>query len=311
MIIFLYGPDSYRAREKLNEIIKGYKKIHKSGLNFKYFDAEEINFQDFSDTFKITSMFAETKLIILKNVFSRPKFQEDFLKEVKNLINSKDIILIYEDGEINAKNKLFNFLKKETKSQEFKLLVGQALRNWTRKEFEKYRAKIDQKAEELLVEYTGNDLWKMNNEIVKLANYKREGTIKEEDVKLLVRPEIETDIFKTIDSIAQKNKNKALRLIKTHIEDGDSPLYLLSMINFQFRNLLVVKELIESHKPYNVILKKANLHPFVVKKSYAQAQKFTLEELKKIYRKIFQADLDIKTGRIKPELALDILIAEI
>jgi DNA polymerase III delta subunit len=53
------------------------------------------------------------------------------------------------------------------------------------------------------------------------------------------------------------------------------------------------------------------MHPFVVKKSLQQASKFTLEELKKIYQKIFQVDLDIKTGRIEPEVALDLFIAGI
>jgi len=54
-----------------------------------------------------------------------------------------------------------------------------------------------------------------------------------------------------------------------------------------------------------------NLHPFVIKKSLWQARKFSLEELKRIYRKIFQIDLNIKTGRLDPQIALDLLITEI
>ncbi|PIV65126.1 MAG: DNA polymerase III subunit delta, partial [Candidatus Nealsonbacteria bacterium CG01_land_8_20_14_3_00_12] len=50
---------------------------------------------------------------------------------------------------------------------------------------------------------------------------------------------------------------------------------------------------------------------YIIKKSYSLAQKFTIQELKKIYQKIFQVDLDIKTGRVEPEVALDLLIAEI
>jgi DNA polymerase-3 subunit delta len=53
------------------------------------------------------------------------------------------------------------------------------------------------------------------------------------------------------------------------------------------------------------------MHPFVVEKTLFQARKFQLEELKKIYQKIFQVDLDIKTGKVDPETALDLLIAEI
>ena len=36
-----------------------------------------------------------------------------------------------------------------------------------------------------------------------------------------------------------------------------------------------------------------------------------MPELKKIYQKIFQIDLDIKTGKIEAETALDLLLAEI
>jgi len=149
------------------------------------------------------------------------------------------------------------------------------------------------------------------NEIRKLVSFSKARTVRTEDVKLLIRSKIETDIFKTVDAIADKNKRKALKLLHKHLEKGDSPLYLLSMINYQFRNILIVKDFIEKHKTYNTILKRSGFHPFVVKKAYFQSQKFSFKDLKKIYRKIFQVDLQIKTGRIEPETALDLLIAEI
>ena len=97
MIYFIYGEDSYRSKRKLEEIIEGYKKVHKSGLNLIYIDAKEKDFKDFYSNFKITSMFAEKKLIILKNVFDDKKFQEDFLENIKNIEDLKDIVIVYED----------------------------------------------------------------------------------------------------------------------------------------------------------------------------------------------------------------------
>ncbi len=307
MIIFLYGEDTYRMREKLKEIIERHKKIHKSGLNLKYFD----DFVNFKDGIRQTSMFKEKKLAVLTNIFTNPDFKEKFYQNKKEFLNLEDIILIYEEKDFNKNNSLFKFLKKNAKSQEFKFLGGQKLETWIKKEFNKYKIKIDSEVLEKLIEYIGNDLWKMSNEVKKLASFRNNKTVKAEDVKLLVRSKIETDIFKTIDAIANKNKKQALNLLHEHLEKGDSPLYLLSMINYQFRNLLIVKDLIEKHKPYNVILKKSGLHPFVVKKTYYQSHKFTFQELKKIYQEIFKKDLDIKTGRIQPEIALDLLIAEI
>lgn len=313
MIIFLYGEDTYRAREKLKEIVERCKKIHKSGLNLKYLDfssKESGDLSDFKNGIYQTSMFKEKKLAVIFNPFSNADFKEMFLKEAKSFA-SNDLILLYQEEKINKNNSLFNFLKKNAKCQEFNALTGQKLKNWVKKELEKHQAGIDAFALDKLIEYTGNDLWRLNNEIMKLVSFKNRKEIKKEDVELLVRSRIETDIFKTIDAIASKNKKEALDLLHKHLEKGDSPLYLLSMINFQFRNLLAVKDLMEKRNPYNIILKKSKLHPFVVKKSYFQSQKFDLLDLKKIYQMIFQADLDIKTGRTEPKTALDLLITRI
>ena len=307
MIIFLYGEDTYRMREKLKEIIERHKKIHKSGLNLKYFD----DFTNFKDGIRQTSMFKEKKLAVVTNIFANSDFKEKFYQSKKDFLISEDIILIYEEKDFNKNNSLFKFLKKNAKSQEFKFLAGQGLKTWIKKEFDRYETKTDSGVLEKLIEYIGNDLWQMSNEIKKLASFRNNKTVKAEDIEFLVRSKIETDIFKTIDAIADKNKKQALNLLHKHLEKGDSPLYLLSMINYQFRNLLIVKDFIEKRKPYNIILKKSGLHPFVVKKSYYQSQKFTFQELKKIFQKIFEADLNIKTGRIQPEIALDLLIAEI
>jgi len=315
MIIFLYGQDTYRMREKLNEVVESYKKIHKSGLNLRYFDCSEKTaedtFNNLKDEIRQASMFEEKKLAVVINPFLDSEFKEKFLKERKDLLKSEDIILLYEEGKIAKNDSLFKFFIKDTKSQEFQILSGQKLKNWVRRRFERYETKIESDALEMLIEHVGSDLWRMNNEIKKLVSYKNNTTVKKEDIKLLTRSKIETDIFKTIDAISQKNKKQALNLLHKHLEKGDSPLYLLSMINFQFRNLLIVKDFVEKYRPYSVILKKSGLHPFVVKKSYSLSQEFSIRELKKIYRRIFQVDLDIKTGRIESKMALDLLIAEI
>jgi DNA polymerase-3 subunit delta len=314
MIIFLYGPDTFRSGQKLNEIIERYKEIHKSGLSLKFFDFEKDSFEDFLDALKSSSMFKEKKLLILKNLFSNQKAENDFFKKLKEISKSKEIILIYEK-EIDEKSSLTKELKKEAKFQKFELLEGIILKNWVKKEFQKYQAKISNEAVEMLINYVGSDLWQMENEIKKLVNFCDKREIKTKDIELLVKPKIETDIFKTIDAIAAKNKKRALSLIKEHLEEGDSPFYLLAMINFQFRNLLIVKSHELGHELYanniRMMSGRMKIHPYVIRKAIQQARRFSLGELKKIYQKIFEADLNIKTGKIDPETALDLLITKI
>jgi DNA polymerase III subunit delta len=278
MLIFLYGQDTYRMQKKLNEIIESYKKAHKSGLSLKYFTEENFSLDAIANDAQMVSMFGEKKLIIFKNLLSISGNEGllDFLKKAKT---SEDInIVACEENKIKATDPSLKFLKKNAKIQEFVPLEGEKLKNWVKKEFSAYKVEVGPGIVEKLVNFVGNDLWQMSNEIKKLVSYKSSGKIEEKDVDLLVKPKIESDIFKTIDAIAQKNKRRALMLLKAHLEKGDNPLYLFSMINYQFRNLLVVKDLIERNRPYYTISKTSNLHPFVVRKSYEQAGKFSFPE---------------------------------
>lgn len=311
MLIFLYGQDTYRLQQKIKEIIEQYKKIHKSELNLARLSGQDIKFDDFKNIFQQVSMFGEKKLIILSDFFPNQELKENILKKAGFFSESKDIFLLYEKDKIAKNDNFLKALKKPAKIQEFRPLEGEKLKNWARKEFRELNAQISPQALDKMVDSIGNNLWRFSSEIKKTVNYKKGKKINLEDVGLMVRPKIETAIFKTIDAIAQRNKKKALLLVHRHLDKGESPLYLLSMVNFQFRNILSVKDLIEKNVPYYSISKKTGLHPFVAKKSFEQAGKFTFQELKKIYWKIFQADLDIKTGRINPETALDLLIAEI
>lgn len=309
MIYFLYGPDTYRLKQKLAEIIEKYKQKNKNCFNLRFFEGEKIAYSELEAEFQQIAMFQEKKLVVLRNVLVNSAFQELFLKNYKKFVDMDDIVIFSEDKEALAKDALVKLLIKEGKSQDFPLLTGIKLKHWVLKEFHSLGVKVENQAVDKLLEYLGNDSWQIANEIKKLAAFKKNShaPLNAEEVSLLIKSKIETDIFQTIDAIARRDKEKALALLHGHLEKGDAPLYLLSMINFQFRNILMAKDLLEKDKPLSLL----KLHPFVVRKSQQQAQKFSFEELKKIYQKIFKADFSIKTGRLEGELALDLLIAEI
>jgi len=108
--------------------------------------------------------------------------------------------------------------------------------------------------------------------------------------------------------MAQKDTRKSLLFLYDHLEKGDNPLYLLSMIVYQFRNLIIVKDLLERKYSYSEAKNKSNLHPFVFKKTHSQVNKFSIKELKEIYENLSLIDLKTKTGQIDPVNALHIFL---
>lgn len=308
MIIFLYGQDNYRSKRKLKELIEHYREIHKSGLSLKYLDVQKLSFKELEDELKQTSIFKEKKLLVLMNVFSNADFKKIFVKKGKKFIDSENTLLFYEPDKIDKRDALGKFLNKHAKSQEFQLFEGLKLRNWLKKEFQERKANIKEQSLDKFITFVDNNPWQMINEIQKLAHFKNGKKIEIKDIELLIRPKITIDIFKTIEAIASKDKKRALKLLRNHLKKGDNPFYLFSMINYQFRNLLIIKDLlVKNLSPYS----STGLHPFVVRKSCDLARKFDFSELKKIYQRLLKVDLSIKTGKSDPEAALDLLITEI
>ncbi len=303
MLIFLYGEDTYRSLQKLKEIRGRYEGIHTQGVNLKQIDCSVFDFSDIKAELQGQSLFKEKKLLILKNVFLNSDLAQSLFENAKLLEGESDVIVFFEEGTVNKKDSLFQFLQKSASCQEFAPLEKIALKKWLLREFGSYKTKISPEAVDILATEIGNDLWRLSNEIKKLAAFasSRGASVQASEVEKFLGTHLDANIFSTIQDIALKNKKRALGQLVSHMNKGESPLYLLSMIAFQFRNLLIVRQ----------IGKLSKLHPFVVQKTLPIAQKFTLEELKRIYQKIFAFDLGIKTGAIAPELALHVFIAQL
>jgi DNA polymerase-3 subunit delta len=316
MIYLIFGKATFLSKKKLKEIIEERKNFLKENLIVCEFFGRDFDFSDFKREILSDSLFGQKKLILLKSAFLNQKFKEEFLKEGKKLIKEDQILIFFEEDGVRRDDPLFKFIKKEGQIYEFKPPKKSEVRKTIQQELLKNHYKIEPPALEMLIDFIGNDLWRLFSELKKLMAYKdKEKLIKKEDISLLIRPKIDINIFKTIDAIAQKDKKAALNFIYQHLKKGDSPLYLLTMISFQFRNLLMIKEkeetLGENVSPAQLKQIFKEIHPFVIEKSFRQAKKFSLDRLKKIYRKIFQIDLAIKTGKLQPEEGLELLILDL
>jgi len=209
--------------------------------------------------------------------------------------------------------------KLEIKKHNFEKLSGLKLNQWAAKRLKELdvEASISKPALDTLIAYVSNDNYLLDNEIRKLAAFSAGKMIGEKEVELLVKANIDSNIFKTVDALGNNDKREALKLLHRHLAGGDDPFYILSMFIYQFRNLIKIADLCDNRSAgENEIIRISKLHPFVVKKSLAQIRNFSLGgqawgRLKKIYQKLSDLDTAVKTGRIDIKAGLDKFIVEL
>ncbi len=320
MILFLYGEDAFRSRQKLFEYKERFLKKYGPQGSFQIIDAEERKDFNFPEVAKSGGLFSPVRLIIIKNFLAQfPGEKQEkiagFLKSDKTIAREKDsVIIFWEEGAPKKTNVLFKYLDKNAKLERFEKLEGAKLNGWINSRLKEVNPAvgISRLAAEKLAAYAAGATEQLDGEILKLANYKNSGEISESDVDKLVPAALISNIFETVEAASSGNKKRALALLHKQLKNKEDAFYVLSMYVYQFRNLLKIGEYFFQGATNRFdVAKKAGLHPYVIQKTLPQLKNFTLSKLKNIYNGLQEIDLGVKTGKIDIGLALDKFLVEL
>jgi len=300
MIFFYYGEDSFRAGQKINAIVEKFReKVDPGGHNIQYLDGEEIKADDFFQAVSVIGFLVDKKLVIIKNIFDNKKLKDfqdaliDFLKKQKDT-PEENYLIFWQSGKPDTRTKLYKTLSKFKFSEEFNQLKPNELNRWINQQITKNKKTIKPSALNLLVNYVGNDLWQLHQEINKLTNYV-ESEITEDDVKALVQAKIDDNIFTLIDALGNKDKSLAFKLIEEKINAGVNSQYILTMIIRQFRLIIKAKSLEKQTKYSGALAQALKLPNMIAEKVMAQSKKYEMDQLKKIYAQLMDLDEKLKT----------------
>jgi len=198
MIIYLYGPDSYRRREKINEYVERYRGKYSVSSEVFYLDKNE-DWERFKNFCKSMSLFEASKLGVVFNYADLNKSElKEFISLIKENLENKDITLIINNEKKPTKD--FSFLlKKPAISHDFENLEGAELNKFVDLEIKKRGIELDPKSRELLVVSCGQNLCNLISELDKLSFLDE----KKIDIKVLER---HIDLLPEIDVFSQLNK---------------------------------------------------------------------------------------------------------
>lgn len=321
MILFLFGLDTFRSRQYLAQSIEKFKRERDpQGYNVATVDGKTSPFGKITAEILASPFLAEKRMVIVENLLASSS--KELLAAMLAFIADKKIpennVVIFWQGESLSKVKeakeLEAVLIKEKYAREFVPLTGAKLAEWTANEVKARGGSIAAEALNYLVVNVGSDLWLLHSLVNQLTAYTVAAHhIALADVELFLSEKVDDNIFNMVDAIVSGNHKTAFRLLAEQRRLGEEDGRLFGLILWQFKILLQIADLSEREGSItsDIVAKKLGVHPYVAKKNFALAKRYSLAKLESIYDRLLAIDVKTKTGQADQGLLIDLFVAAV
>jgi DNA polymerase-3 subunit delta len=272
-------------------------------------------------------MMSERRVVRVTDVRVSSTSARDSLKEeYLDLLNaylekpSPHCILVFIADEINGNRKVSKSLEKCASVVEFAELSGDSLVDWISKEFDRQGTSVDRRTAQYLAAVCGAGLRRLSNEISKLAAAALPaGRVTPDLIDDLVSNTSEIDNFALTDHLVAGRGKQAVSVTKKILDDGGEPLMLLGLMSYNYRRLLMVKDMMDDGSDRAAMIRDLRLRYQEQEKYMAAARRTSRKRLMSAISQLAATDLAIKTsvggntggGRLQLEMLICDLLATV
>ena len=316
-LIYLFtGTSEIFIKNRMNRIIQSFNKYEYTIIKY---DMETTSLSTVLSDAITVPFLEELKIIILKN----PKFLtksatstkdeiKAMLKYLKSPCDSTLLIIDATNTVINQSNEIYKMLKNVARIIDYPDPEEIELKGWIVRSFDANGIDIKDDALTLLLEYIGDDQARLSQEIDKLSSYVgKGGTIRKEDIKLLVPKNINNEIYLLIKAIINHDlalTNQIYDNLITHTKDS---LTIFSLISNKFKELLSTYRLLKYGYSQSDIAKFYNVSTGKAYYIVQEARAFKLSDLEFYIDKLAELDYQIKGGKLDKTIGLELLLLKL
>jgi len=314
--LFLFtGEETFLLHEQINSWKESFKEKYEGDMNLITIDGRESEMGELIAQIEAMPFLAEKRLIFVEGLPEAPKTRnadkvtkkdearDEELKKLADYLEkiSDTSVVVFVQPNPDRRKSLYKKCIQLATVKEFKPLEGAALNQWVQNRIKKYNTSIDANTAEYLISLTGQDLWRMNQELQKLSAYCQGQPVDRKSIDKLVVPTIEANVFHLTDALGAKDHRKAIRNLHRSVAAGENLRQVFYMIVRQFRLFLQIGGYLANYPnttPANIATS-LKIHPFVARNTVNQLKHFNISELKTAYQRLLEIDIALKTSGIR------------
>ena len=299
-VYLLLGDDEERKA-------RGVEKLRR-GRDVESYDASEACPEAVVSACNSYSLFGEGPFVVVRNLDAWNAAQKavvvDYLQDPPP---EADLLLL--GKKLGTRERLLVAVKKSGEVHNFEQPTGRALVKWVVGYGDKLGLHLPEDVAEDLTTRCSNEKMRLVRETEKLALYVGEGEATHEDVAVLCPPDVQSNIFTFVDSLAAEQRGRAIKLLEDLIETGEPPLRLTFMIRRQFQLLARARALFERGASQGEAARELKVPPFVARKLEEQGRKLDDGDLEGALALVLDLESGLKGGKhlgdgLQVELAL-------
>lgn len=221
-------------------------------------------------------------------------------------------LVFYMRQSADGKKKLTATLRKVAVAVDFELLSDAELSKWCAKVLKPQGKKIGPRALGTLTFMAGRELTRLSGELDKLCAYLGDRTeITEDDVQAIVSASLEYNVFELMNHLLAGDMLKAQQTVNNLMQGGQNPMGILAMLSRQVRQLTLMKCALDAGEPALAVQERLKMHPYAAKQTARQCARLPQAWLRDLYDACVSSDYAVKSGRMRDQDALNMLMFRI
>ena len=293
-IYFLMGEEPYYIDKLVEFIEKSILTEEEQGFNQSVLYGRDTTIEDIVSTSKRYPMMAERQVVIVKEAQDLVKTIDKLDSYAENPQPTTVLVLAYKYKVLDKRKKLIKTLSKSGVVFDSKKMYDNQVGTWLTRVLQGKKLTIEPKASAMLVEFLGNDLSKIANEIAKLEIILPKGSlITAHHIEENIGFSKDFNVFEFRKAIGEKNQIKSYQIANYFAQNPkDNPIVVTTSLVFSFFSQLLQYHGLKDKNPAKVaaVLK---VNPFFLKDYDVALRNYPMKKVSAIVAIL--RDIDVKS----------------